>query len=110
MKECYQHDEEECFCFCPSTCSGQNWHLGAFTVTVETLTEQELRLVTNFTKLGAANNVTQQDLALWLVAIMLGLPSGSSSGHKERRRQLLKTTAEPTTHPWAPWGGKMRAQ
>lgn len=54
--------------------------------------------------------MTQQGLALWLVAIMLSLPTGNSKGHKGRCRQLLETVAEPTTHPWALWGGGTRAQ
>lgn len=54
--------------------------------------------------------MTQQGLALWLVATMLSLPTGTSKGHKGRHGQLLETVAEPTIHPWAPWGGGRRAQ
>lgn len=45
-------------------------------VTLSTFNEQELRLVTNLTKLRPVSSMTQQALTLWLVAIMLSLPAG----------------------------------
>lgn len=76
---------------------------------IGTLKEQELRLVTNLTQCRQASSMTQQDLALWLEAIMLSLPTGNSTGHKGRRMLLLETVSEPTTL-WALWGGGTRAQ
>lgn len=101
LKECYQQDEGECFCLCLSTCSGKNRSLSAPSVTLSTFNEQELRLVTNLTKLRPVSSITQQALTLWLVAIMLSLPTGRWKGHKGRCRLLLETVAEPATHPWA---------
>lgn len=99
LKECYQQDERESFCFCLSTCSGQNGSLSVLSVISCTFNEQELRLVTNLTKLRPVRSMTQQALALWLVAIMPSLPTGRWMGHERRRRLLLETVAEPTTHP-----------
>ncbi len=103
-------DEGECFCSYLSTCSGLNRFLMALSVIIGTLKEHDLRLVTNLTKLRPVSSRTQQVLALWLMAVMLGLPTGNSEGHKGRRGQLLETVSEPTTHPWALWGGGTRAQ
>lgn len=97
--------------FLPIHLQCANQPLSAFSAVKGTLKEQELRLVTNLTKLRPASSMTQQGLALWLEAITLSLPTGNSKGHnKGRHRQLLETAAEPTTHPWALWGGGTRAQ
>lgn len=70
---------------------------------MSTFKEQEWRLVTNLTKLRALSRVTQQALTMWLEAVLLTSPAGSSKGHRRRCWQLLETEAEPTTHPSAPW-------
>ena len=92
----------ECFCSCLSTCIQQYWSLAAVRVIIGSLKEQDLRLVTNLTKLSLLGCRAQQPPTLWLVAIMLRIPTGK--GHKGERRQALETVAEPTTHPWALWG------
>lgn len=66
LTECHQRDEWECFCSRPSTCSGPNGSLSALTVIMGTLKEQELRLVTNLTKLRPVSSMTQQGQALRL--------------------------------------------
>ncbi len=50
----------ERFCSCLSTCSGWNRSLSAHSVIVVSLKEQELRLVTNLTKLRPVSSMTQQ--------------------------------------------------
>lgn len=74
-------------------------------VRLEVLREQELRLVTNLTKLRPLSRMAQRVPSLSLVAVMLSMPAGYSKGHKKKRRQLMRTVAEPTTHLLAPWGG-----
>lgn len=70
---------------------------------MRTFKGQEWRLVTNLTKLRAVSSMTQQAATMWLEAVLLILPAGSSKGHRRRCWQLLETEAEPTTHPSAPW-------
>lgn len=95
--------------FLPVHLQWANCSLGALSLIIGTLKEQELRLVTNLTKCRQASSMTQQDLALWSEALMLSVPTGKSAGHKGRRMPLLETVSEPTTL-WALWGGGTRAQ
>lgn len=76
-------DEGECFCSYLSTCSGLNRFLMALSVIIGTLKEHDLRLVTNLTKLRPVSSRTQQVLALWLMAIMLGLPQATARVTRE---------------------------
>lgn len=93
LEECYQQDEGESFCSCRSTCSGQTGMI------IGTLREQGLRLVTNLTKLRPARSMTQQDVALRPEAIMLGLPTGNSKGHKAGRVGKAPGECSGANHP-----------
>lgn len=89
--------------FLPSTCSG------LIRPSVRSVwwapTEQELRLVTNLTKLRPSKwRDTAGSCPFPLEANMRRPPTGSGEGHRGRRAAPLETAAEPTT-PWAPWGG-----